>query len=153
MMQVEIYSMLGDAFYNLKQLDKSFASYEEVLAMDSSNAHVLNNYSYFLSLEKTRLEKAVTMSSRLVSLFPEDATYLDTYGWVLYQAGRFREALIPLEKASKASGSGVIWEHYGDALFRNGKEAEAEAAWKKASELGGGTSPDLPAKIRDRKVY
>jgi tetratricopeptide (TPR) repeat protein len=153
MMQVEIYSMLGDAFYNLKQLDKSFASYEEVLAMDSSNAHVLNNYSYFLSLEKTRLEKAITMSSRLVSLFPEDATYLDTYGWVLYQAGQFKEALIPLEKACKASGSGVIWEHYGDALFRNGKEAEAEAAWKKASELGGGTSLDLPAKIRDRKVY
>lgn len=152
-MQIEIYSMLGDAYYNLKQLEKSFSSYEEVLALDSSNAHTLNNYSYFLSLEKTRLDKAISLSSRLVALFPEDATYLDTYGWVLYQSGRFTEALIPLGKASQTSGSGVIWEHYGDALFRNGKTEEAADAWKKASGLGGGTSPDLPAKIRDRKVY
>ena len=153
MMQAEIYSMLGDAYYNLKQLDNSFKSYDEVLAMDSSNAHVLNNYSYFLSLEKTRLDKAIAMSSRLVSLFPDDPTYLDTYGWVLYQSGRYADALNPLEKASRASGSGVIWEHYGDALFRTGKTTEAESAWKKALELGGGTSPDLPAKIRDRRVY
>ncbi len=152
-MQLEIYSQLGDAYYNLKQLDKAFASYEEALALDSSNGHVLNNYSYFLSLEKTRMEKAIKLSSRLVKLFPEDATYLDTYGWVLYQSGRYAESLEPLEKASQASGSGVIWEHYGDALFRTGKTAEAESAWKKALELGGGTSPDLPAKIRDRKVY
>ena len=88
-----------------------------------------------------------------MSLFPDDPTYLDTYGWVLYQSGRYEESLIPLEKASKASGSGVIWEHYGDALFRTGKTTEAESAWKKALELGGGTSPDLPAKIRDRRVY
>jgi tetratricopeptide (TPR) repeat protein len=153
MMQIEVYSMLGDALYNLKQMDKAFSSYDEVLAMDSSNAHVLNNYSYFLSLEKTRMEKAIAMSSRLVALFPDDATYLDTYGWVLYQSGRYSDALAPLEKASKASGSGVIWEHYGDALFRNGKAAEAETVWKKALELGGGTTPDLPAKIRDKKVY
>ena len=151
-MQLEIYSQLGDAWYNLKQMDKSFASYEEALALDSLNGHVLNNYSYFLSLEKLQLDKALQLSSRLIRLFPNDATYLDTHGWVLYQAGRFGEALEFLEKAATASGSGVIWEHYGDALFRAGKSAEAEAAWKKALELGGGTSPELPAKIRDRKI-
>ena len=152
-MQREIYSQLGDAYYNLKQLDKSFSNYEEALALDSADAHVLNNYSYFLSLEKTRLEKAVKLSSRLVALFPDNATYMDTHGWVLYQTSRYSESLVYLEKASRASGSGVIWEHYGDALFRNGRESDAEAAWKKAQDLGGGTSPDLPAKIRDRKVY
>jgi Tfp pilus assembly protein PilF len=150
-MQLEIFSQLGDAWYNLKQLEKSFSSYEEALAMDSLNAHVLNNYSYFLSLEKVQLEKAVRLSSRLVKLFPEDATYLDTHGWVLYQTGRYAEALEFLQKASGSSASGVIWEHFGDALFRSGKSAEAETAWKKALELGG-ASPELPGKIRDRKI-
>jgi tetratricopeptide (TPR) repeat protein len=152
-MQLEIFSQLGDAYYNLKQLDKSFSSYDEALQLDSSNGHVLNNYSYFLSLEKTGLQKAVRMSTRLVQLFPEDPTYLDTHGWVLYQNGQFKEALGFLEKASKVSNSGVIWEHYGDALYRNGRQSEADEAWKKAMDLGGGTSPDLPAKIRDHKVY
>jgi Tfp pilus assembly protein PilF len=121
--------------------------------LDSSNGHVLNNYSYYLSLEKIKLNKAVAMSSKLMKLFPEDPTYLDTHGWVLFQCGRFEEALVPLEKASKASGSGVIWEHYGDALFKSGKTAEGEAAWKKALELGGGTSPDLSSKISKHKLY
>jgi tetratricopeptide (TPR) repeat protein len=151
-MQLEIFSQLGDAYYNLKNPEKSFSSYDEALALDSSSGHVLNNYSYFLSLEKTQLEKAVRMSSRLVQLFPEDPTYLDTHGWVLFQAGRYAESIEFLEKAARASGSGVIWEHYGDALYRNRRLAEAETAWKKALELGGGTSPELPAKIRDKKL-
>jgi tetratricopeptide (TPR) repeat protein len=151
-MQLEIYTLLGDAYFSLKQLDKAFRNYDEALLLDSSNGHVLNNYSYYLSLEKINLNKAVAMSSKLMQLFPEDPTYLDTHGWVLFQCGRFEEALVPLEKASKASGSGVIWEHYGDALFKSGKTAEGEAAWKKALELGGGTSPDLPSKISNHKL-
>jgi len=151
-MQLEIYTLLGDAYFSLKQLDKAFQNYDEALLLDSSNGHVLNNYSYYLSLEKINLNKAVAMSSKLMKLFPEDPTYLDTHGWVLFQCGRFEEALVPLEKASKASGSGVIWEHYGDALFKSGKTAEGEAAWKKALELGGGTSPDLPSKISNHKL-
>jgi len=152
-MQIEVYSLLGDAYYNLKEFDKSFRNYDEALLLDSTNGHVLNNYSYYLSLEKINLNKAVAMSSKLMQLFPEDPTYLDTHGWVLFQCGRYEEALVPLEKASKASGSGVIWEHYGDALFKSGKTAEGEAAWKKALELGGGTSPDLPSKIRNHSLY
>lgn len=150
-MQLEIFSQLGDAYYNLKNMEKSFSSYEQALTLDSSNGHVLNNYSYFLALEKMQPLKAVRMSSRLISIFPNDPTYLDTHGWVLFQAGRYAESLDFLEKATQASGSGVIWEHYGDALFRTGRFQEAESAWKKALELGG-ASPELPAKIRDKKI-
>ena len=51
------------------------------------NTMVLNNYAYFLSLEERDLEQALTMSSRVVALTDNNPTYLDTHGWVLFQAG------------------------------------------------------------------
>lgn len=152
-MQLEIYAQLGDVYHNLSEKEKSFEAYDEVLRLDSSNAHVLNNYAYYLSLDKTRLDKALKMSSRLVALFPEDATYLDTHGWVLYEKKDYAEARKFLEKAAQKSNSGVIWEHYGDTLFKLGLVQEASDAWKKAKELGGELSSNIDKKLKDKKLY
>jgi tetratricopeptide (TPR) repeat protein len=151
-MQFEIFSQLGDAYYNVKEMEKSWQAFDEALRLDSNSSHVLNNYSYFLSLEKVMLGKAAKMSGKLVRLFPGDQTFLDTYGWVLFQMGNYPEALITLEKAAKGSNSGVIWEHYGDSLFKVGRIEEAGNAWKKASESGGEVSPELGKKLKERKL-
>ena len=151
-MQIEIHAQLGDAYHNLKEPEKSYRAFDEVLRLDSANAHVLNNYSYFLSLDKNNLDKALKMSSTLIRLYPEDPTYLDTHGWVLYMKKDYAAARAPLEKAAKASNSGVIWEHYGDVLYRLGKPAEAHEAWKKAEQLGGEISDTLDKKLKEKKI-
>lgn len=152
-MQLEIYSQLGDAYHNQKEPQRSAEAFDQALLLDSNNAHVLNNYAYYLSLEKSNLGKAERMSQKLVRRFPDDATYLDTHGWVLFQAGKYTEALSFLEKAAKNSNSGVIWEHFGDALYKNNRLGDAIDAWKKAKELGGADlSPDLDQKIRNRSL-
>jgi len=151
-MQLEIYSQLGDAYYNLKDFEKSNQAFDNALALDSNNGHVLNNYSYFLSLEKSNLGKALKMSSKLILQFPDDATYLDTHGWVLFQNGDFTTAASYLEKAAKNSNSGVVWEHYGDALFKINKQKEAVEAWKRAKELGTETSDQLEKKLKDKRL-
>jgi len=151
-MQFEIYSQLGDAYYNTGDKEKAWQSFDEALKLDSNSSHVLNNYSYFLSLDKVRLELAKRMSAKLVKLYPNDETFLDTYGWVLYQNGLYTDAFEQLEKATKSTASGVIWEHYGDVLFKLGKIPEACIAWKKASELGGEVSEGLLKKIKEKKL-
>jgi len=151
-MQLEIFSQLGDAYYNLKDFEKSNQAFDEALALDSNNGHVLNNYSYFLSLEKDHLAKALKMSSKLILLFPEDATYLDTHGWVLFQNGDYYSATSYLEKAAKSSNSGIVWEHYGDALFKINKPSEAVEAWKRAKELGNETSDQLEKKLKEKRL-
>jgi tetratricopeptide (TPR) repeat protein len=151
-MQLEIFSQLGDAYYNLKDYEKSNQSFDEALGLDSNNGHVLNNYSYFLSLEKANLGKALRMSSKLILLFPDDATYLDTHGWVLFQNGDYSTAASYLEKAAKNSNSGVVWEHYGDALFKMNKQTEAIEAWKRAKELGNETSDQLEKKLKEKRL-
>ena len=75
-------AQLGDAYYYLKDFKKSDSAYEAVLKFDPNNDHVLNNYSYFLSLRKENLDQANKMSSKLIELHPDDPTYLDTRAWV-----------------------------------------------------------------------
>src|SRR5690606_3360978 len=53
---------LGDAYNSVKEYVKSDEAYEQVLAFDANNDHVLNNYSYFLSLRNQNLKKAKEMS-------------------------------------------------------------------------------------------
>lgn len=146
------YGQMGDAYNSLKQYDKSYQAYDKALESNPNNDHVLNNYSYFLSLRKKDLEKAKTMSSKLVKMYPDNPTYLDTHGWVLYVAGDYAEALKYLEKAASIEEDGTIIEHYGDVLFQLGRVDEAVTQWKRAEKMPD-TSENLQKKIADRKLY
>ncbi|MGF1637748.1 MAG: tetratricopeptide repeat protein [Cyclobacteriaceae bacterium] len=147
-------AQLGDAYYHVKDHKKSDASYEAALQHNPNNDHVLNNYSYFLSLRKEKLDLAKKMSSKLVKAHPESSTYLDTYAWVLYQMGEYKEAKVYIEKALEVDTklSGTIIEHYGDILFKLGDIESAVNQWKRAKGMDE-TSELIDKKIADRKLY
>ncbi len=133
-----IYASLGDAFNGQGDHAKSDASYELALKANPDNDHVLNNYSYFLSLRKEKLDLALKMSERLVQQHKDNPTYLDTYAWVLYIRKDYKKAKEFLERAmlDSSSVSGTIVEHYGDVLFKLGERDNAVAQWKKAKRMG-----------------
>lgn len=144
---------LGDTYNNLKDYKKSDESYEAALAYNPDNDYVLNNYSYFLSLRKEKLDLAKKMSFKLVSRNPDNATYLDTYAWVLFVRGEYAESKIYIEKAvSSKDISGTIIEHYGDILFKLGDVDLAVQQWLKAKGMDE-TSDLIDKKIADRKLY
>jgi tetratricopeptide (TPR) repeat protein len=145
-------SLLGDAYNGVEKHDKSDAAYEAALEFDPENAHVLNNYSYFLSLRKEKLDQARKMSEKLIKKHPDNPTFLDTYAWVLYMQGEYQEAKKYLEKALADESNGTIIEHYGDVLYKLGEKEEALKQWKKAKELGE-TSEFIDKKIADKKLY
>lgn len=143
---------LGDSYNSLKEYSKSDQAYEEVLALDPDNEHVLNNYSYFLSLRNEKLENARQMAERLIKRHPNNPTYLDTYAWVLYKMGNYTGARKYLEQAVAISDDATLVEHYGDVLFKLGKKEEAVSQWQKA-KLKGETSAFIDKKIKDKKLY
>ncbi|SDK68019.1 Tetratricopeptide repeat-containing protein [Catalinimonas alkaloidigena] len=151
--RVPVHQLLGDIYQEMEEFDKSAQEYEAVLAVDPNNATVLNNYSYYLSLRKEKLDKARSMGKKLVEEHPNDATYLDTYGWVLYVSGDYKNARTYLEKAAKNTNSGIIVEHYGDVLFKTGETQEAVTQWKRAKKLGGELTEQIDRKIADGKLY
>ena len=137
-LKAEFYNYLGDAYHSLQQHDLSDESYENSLSIIPENPIVLNNYSYYLSLRATDLEKAERLSKQCNDLYPNEATYQDTYGWILYKLSRFIEAKEWLSKSVENSQfeSAVIIEHYADALYKCGDKAAAIIQWNKAISLG-----------------
>jgi tetratricopeptide (TPR) repeat protein len=146
------YGQLGDAYNSLKENEKSYKSYDKALENQPNNDHVLNNYSFFLSLDKKNLDKALDMSTKLVAQFPDNPTYLDTHGWVLYVSGKFKESKKFLEKAVSLDEDGTVIEHYGDVLFQLGDIEGAIKQWERARDLGE-ASELIEKKIADRKLY
>lgn len=134
-----IHAQMGDAYNGLGNHAKSDASYEQALKANPDNDHVLNNYSYFLSLRKEKLDLALKMSGRLVQMHTNNPTYLDTHAWVLYIMKDYKKAKTYLEKAmmtDSAGVSGTIVEHYGDVLFKLGDRENAVTQWRKAKKMG-----------------
>ena len=143
--------MLGDAYNGNGEYARSDAAYEAVLEKDPDNASVLNNYSYYLSLRKDKLEKAKEMSRRLVDKNPDNATYLDTHAWVLYMLKEYREAKKYLEIAVRNENNGTILEHYGDVLYKLDEAERAVEVWMKAKKAGE-TTDTIDKKIAQRKL-
>jgi len=149
----QFYSTLGDTYYELKMKQEAYTAYDEVLKINPGNAVVLNNYAYYLSLDKVQLDKAAKMAKRAVDTDPYNQNNLDTYAWVLYQQKKYKEALGWEEKALNNGGksSGVVVEHYGDMLYRLGKKKEALTQWKKAKKLKD-HSDLLDKKLKNGKI-
>ena len=137
----QFYASIGDAYHSLDDSKTAFKFYDEALQIDELNLVVLNNYSYYLSIEKRDLKKAETMISRCVELEPGNSTYLDTYAWVMFQMKRYFEAKYLIERAIDNGGdlSDVILEHYGDILYMNGDTKDAIIQWNRAIKLGDGS--------------
>ncbi|GAB2527059.1 tetratricopeptide repeat protein [Rufibacter soli] len=151
-LQLQFNLQLGDAYHSLQQFELSDQAYENVLAIDAKNPHALNNYSYFLSLRGQNLAKAKAMAGSLVAQFPDNATYLDTYAWVLYKMKEYQEAKRLLEKAVAVSSDAAIIEHYGDVLYQLGQRDLALKQWVRANQVGG-ASEGISKKIKDKKLY
>ncbi len=150
-----MYSMLADAYYNMKDYEASDEYFEKSLKLAPDNASTLNNYAYYLSERGVRLEDAEKMSKRSLELSPDLPTFLDTYGWILYKQGNYKKAKEYIEKAiqkEEQAASGTLWDHLGDANYQLGNKDEALENWKKAKELNA-DNPKLDKKIADKKLY
>jgi predicted negative regulator of RcsB-dependent stress response len=88
----------------------------------------------------------------MVKANPDNATFLDTHAWVLFQKEEYEAAVSFLEKATRIQPSSTIVEHYGDALFKTGKIEKALEQWEKAKSLGG-ASKLIDKKISEKKYY
>lgn len=128
-----------------------FATYDKLLSINPNDLMALNNYSYFLSLIDKDLNKAVKMSQKCIEFEPQNATYLDTYAWILFKLGRFMEAKFIIERAldNMLSPDSTIYEHYGDILYFNNDINTAVEMWKKSLELNP-TSEILKQKITSK---
>lgn len=151
-MEAEIYGQLGEANFGLKKYDSGKSNYEKALKLDPNSSLLKNNYAYRLALANIELSKALSLMDEVLAENGDVAHFNDTKGFVLFQQGKYGEALIFVEKAFKIKPSDkIVVEHMGDCLFKLGNKDKAVEYWLKAKELGS-TNKNLDKKI-DKKEY
>jgi Tfp pilus assembly protein PilF len=81
-----------------------------------------------------RLDEAERMSFRTVKAEPKNATYLDTYAWVLFKQKRYDEAQKYIDQTLENDSvpSAEVLEHAGDIYYHVGEKERAVEFWQKA---------------------
>lgn len=146
------YEVMGDLLHQKGLKDEAYAAYDSCLQWKPDNISCLNNYAYYLSVEGEQLDRAEQMSQTTIKAEPENATYLDTYAWILFMQKRYSEARIYIDQAMQNDSlhSNVITEHGGDIYFFCGDATEALRLWQTALESDPGNKV-LIRKIKRKK--
>ena len=128
----QFYSSLGSVYFKTNNWPECENSFEQALIQNPDNATALNNYAYYLGIKKVQLDKALGIAQYAVSMQPNNAIYLDTFGFILFQKKQYEAAVTQLEIAVKLNSTDQeIWEHLGDSYFMLGNESKAMECWNK----------------------
>jgi tetratricopeptide (TPR) repeat protein len=126
----------------------------DVLAKDPQDANALNSLGYLLADHGQRLDEAVDLVQRALTIEPANPSFLDSLGWALFRQGKLDLADAPLAKAAdQLPKSSTVNEHLGDLRFKQERYADAVAAFER-SLAGDGESIDrvkVEKKVRDAR--
>jgi tetratricopeptide (TPR) repeat protein len=133
-LKVQVLSMMGDLKYRMKDYETSWSYYEQALKISPDDPLLLNNYAYFLAEGDRDLKKALKMAERVMETDGDNPTYIDTYAWVLYKSGKYREALKEMQRIfdNQHERDPELLEHMGYIKKALGKCDEAVVYWKES---------------------
>lgn len=155
-MIVNMYTIMGDCYHRTGKNQQAFECYDSCLLYRPDDALVLNNYAYYLALEKKELDKAEQMSAKAIQLRKDEPNYIDTYAWVLFELNRYDEAkkqidrVFELKEGKMGKEEATFIEHAGDIYYKCGLKQQALQFWQQAEKTGGGSNL-LKKKIKKRK--
>lgn len=115
---IDLYNGLAEAHYRTKNYEKAWNFFEKVLEISPNDFPTLNNYAYYLCIEKINLDKAEEMSKRTYDAESGNITFADTYAWILHTKGEHLKAKEVLDKFldSKDNWSATVQGHYEEIL-------------------------------------
>ena len=152
----DFYAVMGDILHQKGMEKEAFEAYDSCLVWKEDNIGCLNNYAYYLSEKGIRLDDAEKMSFRTIKAEPKNATYLDTYAWILFMQKRYDEAKTYIDQTleNDTTPSAVLFEHAGDIYYHVGEKEKALEYWQEAleqSDESDGRQQILTRKIKLKK--
>jgi tetratricopeptide (TPR) repeat protein len=148
----EIYLELCDIYQEQGHIEKAVNLLKKLRKQFPDSIEVKNFYAYFLALNKTNLELALTLSAEVLEKEKENPAFLDTYGYVLFQMGRLDEAGRYLERAHmKLPFEEEIMQHLVDYYHRVNQRARILQIYQTAVENGVDFSERLRKEINQLK--
>jgi tetratricopeptide (TPR) repeat protein len=147
----EFYGQYGEAYFGKKDVQKAQESYKKALKLSPNSSILKNNFAFRLALHKVELTYANQLIDEVIVL-ERNTRYLDTKGFILFQSGKYQDALTIYQKITNEDSDKVVLEHLGDAYFKTGDKANAVKYWKMALDAGS-TNKVLKQKIEKIEYY
>ena len=130
----DFYEVMGELLYKKGKVREAFAAYDSCLVWKEDKISCMNNYAYYLSELGEQLDKAERMSYKTIKAEPENATFLDTYAWILFKQERYAEAKIYIDQTLQydPQASAILLEHAGDIYAKCGDMEKALDFWQQS---------------------
>jgi len=111
-------------------LELAESDLRQIISLQPHNAVAINALGYTLADLTERYDEAEQLILQAYELQPEDASIIDSMGWISYRLGRLREAEGYLREAWKTMRNAEIAAHLGEVLWASGQKDEARSLWK-----------------------
>ncbi len=131
--------IMAEVYHKLELYEESDKLFRILIEQEPDNSLVLNNFSYYLATRGESLDEARAMSYRTILENPENGTFLDTYAWVLFKVGEYKEAELYINKALQKGGLNDpdVNEHAAEIHMKLESYHIARSFYEKAIILGG----------------
>lgn len=145
--RIKLLFSLGAAYEQGKMIDSAIVTFEKILSIAPEHHQAMNYLGYMLVDKGEQLSYAKQLIEKALKIEPNNAAYLDSYGWLFYQLKKYKQAVKHLKIAAELQEDSVIYEHLGDAYNAKGDLTQAMNWWEKALKL----NPDNEAIINKMK--
>lgn len=123
----------GITHERLQEWDKAESDFRNALTINPDQANVLNYLGYSLIDRGEKLDEAMTMIEKAVSLQPESGYIVDSLAWGLFKLGQYETAIPHMEKAAELMPvDPIVTDHLGDLYWAVGRQLEAKFQWRRA---------------------
>lgn len=123
--------LLLDPFEDRKHLDQAL---KKLLELEPNSPTYLNAYAYTLALQNRRLDEARSYAERALNNAPEQASILDTLGYITFLQNDFDTAAKVLAQAYKLNPSLNIGIRYAKSLYMQGSLGEFNVVLQQLNE-------------------
>ena len=114
----------------LGQLELAESELRAIISVQPGNAAAINALGYTLADLTDRYNEAEELILLAYELQPDDASIIDSMGWISYRLGRLTEAESYLREAWQIMQNAEVAAHLGEVLWVRGQKDEARSTWQ-----------------------
>ncbi|MDD5119858.1 MAG: tetratricopeptide repeat protein [Candidatus Omnitrophica bacterium] len=131
----EAHFYLSSIYFDLKDYLSVEKELKTALKLKPDYPEALNFLGYFYLLQDKNINQAGALIKKALKFEPSNGAYIDSLGWYYFKKGKFKEALIELEKAASLLSDPEIYDHLGEVFLKLGNKPEAKINWEKSLKL------------------
>ena len=125
----------GNVYWQINRFAELEQDMRKVMRLQPDSPAAYNALGYNFADRNLRLDEARELIARALEMAPESAAIQDSMGWVEYRLGNLPRALELLKQAFETEPEAEIAAHYGEVLWKSGRQAEARQVWARGLKL------------------